>query len=358
MKRIWLYLLLSTTIVAMPLTSCEKNNKESQKEEGKHDPHSDTDQTPLVAHDALAWLQDNIVVAGEDDEIIRRIYGKPLEQSQPDILSVPVPDYESAEKIFLSWVAPGKEANKIEGGYEYDLTDDKGNPQGCVVFRHEDGEEGVKARMTVEEGTDLKHVSEVKFIDKDLWPENAEYPVYEAGKTYVLDDYEIKWTELGDITGSEFNYDGAKSKPMTFYCIQGNTDGKVGILVWLSPDTNDSEVHPRPYYYIRDKAYNYLPSVVEAQKVLDFFNSNNQFWNKMLREMDEKGYKWSRQSGVWTTGNDEFLLKEYNSKTELIKCLDLDQDDEDKLLGNICNVEEDTWCKYRYMHIRIIPAVE
>ena len=272
MKKNLFYLFMLMAVAAMPLSSCEKDPE--KEGDAQHDPKSDSDQTKIATYDALSWLQGSIVVVDDNDKVIRRIYGKPLDESQPDVISVPVAGYGAAEIIFLSWVAPDKETVKVDGGYDYMLTDAKGKDQGSVSFRAVDGEPGVIARMTVAEGTDLKHISEVRFIDYDLWPENAAYEKVEAGKIYQMEDYELKWEHLGWIDNPEFNYKDPKLTKLPFYCIQSNTDGKQGILVWLSPDLDDSGAHPRPYYYVREKAYNYLPTVPEARAVLDFFNSN------------------------------------------------------------------------------------
>lgn len=356
MKKSLFYLFMLMAFAVVPLTSCDKT-EESQTREDKHDPASDSDQIAVTGYNGLSWLQNRIVVVDDNDQVLRRLYGKPLDESQPSVISVPAADYMDADKIFLSWVAPGKNATKVDGGYDYYLTDDDGTAQGSVSFRAVAGEAGVIARMSVAEGTDLRLISEVNFIDSDFWPENATYQKVEAGKIYQMEDYELKWDLLGWFDGPEFEFKKPELKQLPFYCIQGNTDGKEGILVWLSPDVNDSEAHPRPCYYIRDKAYEYLSTVPEAQAVLDFFNSNLGFWNKMVDEMDEKGYMWGWRYGGWTTGNDEFLLNDFNSDKDLIKCLDLDQKDEDGVLGNIGDVERYTDFKYRYMHIRIIPAV-
>ena len=70
--------------------------------------------------------------------------------------------------------------------------------------------------------------------------------------------------------------------------------------------------------------------------------------------MDALGYYWSPRIALFerNTGNQEFLLNSINEEKETIKCLDLDQGDEE-----ICDVK---WAwyypfEYRYMHIRIFP---
>ena len=167
----------------------------------------------------------------------------------------------------------------------------------------------------------------------------------------------IRLKEIADLTTftrtSIYNY--FQTKEEIFYCIQGNTHGEEAILIWLSPDENDVAAHPYVDDYVNPEAYKYLPTVAEAQKVLDIFNDDIRFWNKMLAEMDKRNLRWSWKYGVWTTGNDEFLLNEYNSEKRLIKCLDLDQSDEDDELGRICDIELDDYYRYRYLRIRIFP---
>ena len=184
MKKNWFYVFLLMAVVVMLLTSCDKEDIPQPEEILKHDPESDADQSTVEAYDALEWLQGCIVLVDNKNEIIRRINGKPLDESRPTIISFPVSDLAAAEKTFLEWVAPGKEVAEVEGGYDYHLTDADGNAQGSVSFRAVDDEAGVIARMTVAKGTALKQVSEVQFINTENWPENDAIPVYQEGKLY------------------------------------------------------------------------------------------------------------------------------------------------------------------------------
>ena len=218
------HLFMLMAVAAMPLTSCEKD---PQKEDEYQKPGEDymEETRPVTAYNGLSWLQRNLVVVDADGEIIRRVYGKPLDASQPTVISVPVSDFADADSTFLRWVAPGKETTKVDGGYDYNLTDRKGNPQGAVSFRAVEDEDGVIARMDIAPGTDLRQVTEVKFIDAELWPENAAYQKVEKRKIYWMEDYELKWT------GSGRPVFHVEKKSLPFYCLQDNTNGKEGILV-------------------------------------------------------------------------------------------------------------------------------
>lgn len=337
--------ILFTLIAALVLTAFPSCDKEYDNERGQHDPASDDDQTEILAYDALEFFQNSIVVVGNAGEIIRRVYGKPLDQSIPDVISIPVKDKDMAKEIFLKWIAPGKEATPVEDGYNYKLTDEEGNSQGNVEFRYTN-EGGVLATVSVEEGT-LKNISQIDFVSDEFWNENDDVELYEAGKTYRRQTTVFEWifaSYENDFLGT---YEKAEK---VFYCVQGNGNGKEAILVWLSPDTNIDEYHPTPSGYIKRELYKQLPTVPEAQKVLDFYNKNQETWNNMLVEMDNLGFEWSPKSGGETTGNSEFLLNSYDKDANRIKCLDLDGD-----TGEIINVRGWSWYKYRYMQILIFP---
>ena len=360
MKKRLLYIMMLLACVAMPLTSCDNDEPGNDAQEGQHDPASDSDQTAVTGYDGLEYMQSCIVVVDYNDEIVRRIYGKPLDASQPTVVSVPVSDLAMAQNIFLTWVAPGKEVALVEHGYDYTLTDDKGNEQGSVSFRAVDNEAGVIARMTVAEGTALKQVSAVKFVSADIWPENDEIAKYETGKTYMFNDDVWEWVPYsrknfgsgGTLTTAE-----CLKQKLEYYCIQGNDNGKEAVLVWLCPDEDSTRKHPRPAKYIENNSmfidypvYTKLPSVSDAQKVLNIYNANYDAWQAMLKTMDAKGHIWSAKLGLDTTGNSEFLLNSYDANSNKIKCLDLDGK-----TGEICNVWGSSLFRYRYCHIRIYP---
>ena len=352
MKKNLFYFFIMMAIAAMPLTSCQKDEGPQKEEQGQHDPASDADQTPITAFDALSWLQGSLVVVNDNGEVIRRVYGELLDESQPDVLSTPVADYAAAEKIFLSWVAPDKEATKVEGGYDYNLTSADGQAQGSVSFRAVEGDARIVARMTVAEGTELKQISEFEFVDRDLWPENAVIPKVKAGEIYFYDDYVLLW---GDPPLRP--NDIATHKRIPFYCIQGNGDGKEGILVWLSPDSDSFHEHPTPYFYF-EFGLSYLPTEPEAQKVLDFYNNNTEFWKNMLDEMEAKGYKWKPSTDLITsaTCNSEFMINDFREVpiigTDMTSILDLDDDQ-----GYFSTVSSLSVFYYRYMHIKTFPAL-
>ena len=353
MKKNWIYLFLSMVITAMPLTSCSNDDDEPKpNEEQQYDKESKEEVMPVTAFDALAWLQKCIVIVDDNNNVIRRVYGKPLDASQPTVISVPVADYEVAENIFLGWVAPGKEATKVDGGYDYTLTDREGNTQGGVSFLAVEGEAGVFARMTVAPGTDLKQVTEVQFIDADLWPENNAYLRVEKRKIYYLEDYELKWTE-GEGYITDFH---VEKKLLPFYCLQGNTNGREGILVYLSPDDYNYYSHPIMKWY--RIALPYLPTEVEAQKVVDKINANEANWNTMLSDMKFNGHDWYAKPFDLrddAAAKSKFVIGELYEGWILdsFMCFEMDN-----YPAELEWIFETSVQMYRYMQIQIIPPVK
>ena len=121
-------------------------------------------------------------------------------------------------------------------------------------------------------------------------------------------------------------------------------------MVLISPDSDYKWDHPVPQYYYYH-ACDYLSTVPDAKKVLEFYN-NNAFWNNMLKEMDAKGHKWSPDHTWWNsaTGNSEFMV--YDPEEQEMYCLDLDDEK-----GYIRDVYFMSLYLYRYIYIRIIPAI-
>ena len=352
MNKNLFYLFVLMAVAAMPLTSCEKEQKE--EEQGQHDPASDADQIEIAGYDGLEWFQNSIVVLDENGKPERRVYGEMLDPSDTTILSVRVNDLKMAEELFLSWVAPDKEVNKVSNGYDYNLTDYDGTPQGSVSFRNADGSQGVLATVTVGQDTDLKCFTEIKLVSAQAWPENSSVEKYEQGKTYVIRAQALKIDNCPEQPDPELYMHIVCMMPytadLTFFCIQGNTDGKEAILVYLSPDLNDRLANDQPWSYVYWNAHKHCASLPEAEKVLKYYTENYESWEAMIDYMESLGYAWDWHFGFDTTGNEEFILNSYNKEAGTIKVLDLDSKD-----GKIEDVSLGSWFDYRYIFVRTFP---
>ena len=240
------FLMMMAAMVSFAFISCEKNQESKDDEIGQHDPASDADQIEITGYNGLEWFQNSIVVLDENGKPARRVYGEMLDPSDTTILSVCVSDLKMAEEIFLSWVAPEKDVNKVNGGYDYNLTDYDGSPQGSVAFRNADGKQGILATVSVGANTDLKCFTEINFVSTQAWPENSSNQKYEQGKTYVIRANRLQRQQhpiQSDDPDDPYTCMFPLPKDLTFFCIQGNTGGKEAILVHLSPDENARDAH-------------------------------------------------------------------------------------------------------------------
>lgn len=345
---------MMAAMVSFAFISCEKNQESKDDEIGQHDPSSDADQIEITGYNGLEWFQNSIVVLDENGKPERRVYGEMLDPSDTTILSVCVSDLKMAEEIFLSWVAPEKDVNKVNDGYDYNLTDYDDTPQGSVSFRNADGNQGVLATVTVDADTDLKCFTEINFVSAQAWPENSSNQKYESGKTYVIRANRLQRQQhpiQSDDPDDPYTCMFPLPRDLTFFCIQGNTGGKEAILVHLSPDVNDSHAHGRPKDYIDYNAYKQCASLPEAEKVLKYYTENYEYWEAMIDYMEDvKGEKWDWHFGPSTTGNEEFILNSYNEKDGTIKVLDLDSK-----TGKIIDVDVQSCFTYRYIYVRIFP---
>ena len=347
------FLMMMAAMVSFAFISCEKNQESKDDEIGQHDPASDADQIEIIGYNGLEWFQNSIVVLDENGKPARRVYGEMLDPSDTTILSVCVSDLKMAEEIFLSWVAPEKDVNKVNGGYDYNLTDYDGSPQGSVAFRNADGKQGILATVSVGANTDLKCFTEINFVSTQAWPENSSNQKYEQGKTYVIRANRLQRQQhpiQSDDPDDPYTCMFPLPRDLTFFCIQGNTGGKEAILVHLSPDENARDAHGRPFEYISYNAHKQCASLPEAEKVLKYYTEYYQFWEAMIDIMENKGEKWDWHFGLDTTGNEEFILNSYNKEAGTIKILDLD----DKK-GKISDVDTYSVYHYRYMYVRIFP---
>ena len=349
-----LLLMMMAAMVSFAFISCEKNQESKDDEIGQHDPASDADQIEITGYNGLEWFQNSIVVLDENGKPVRRVYGEMLDPSDTTILSVCVSDLKMAEDFFRTWVAPEKQVTPVTGGYDYNLTDRNDNPQGSVSFRHADGRDGILAKVTVGRNTDLKCFSEINFVSEQAWPDNSNNKKYETGKTYVIRAQALKIDNCPEQPDPELYMHIVCMMPytadLTFFCIQGNTDGKEAILVYLSPDLNDRLVHDQPWSYVYWNAHKHCASLPEAEKVLKYYTENYESWEAMIDYMESLGHAWDWHLGWSTTGNEEFILNSYDEKAETIKVLDLDSKE-----GKIEDVGLGSWFNYRYIFVRTFP---
>ena len=111
-------------------------------------------------------------------------YGEALDEGDPTVLSIGVKSLEDAEDLFRMFVTDTLHLTSyVAGNLTYTPVSRDGKQQGEINFIA--GADGCIARVTFSDDIPQDLVSEVRFIDKKLWPNNAESP-YIVGHEYLL----------------------------------------------------------------------------------------------------------------------------------------------------------------------------
>ena len=111
-------------------------------------------------------------------------YGEALDEGDPTVLSIGVKSLEDAEDLFRMFVTDTLHLTSyVAGNLTYTPVSRDGKQQGEINFTA--GADGCIARVTFSDDIPQDLVSEVRFIDKKLWPNNAESP-YIVGHEYLL----------------------------------------------------------------------------------------------------------------------------------------------------------------------------
>lgn len=164
MKKI--LLLLCATLA---LFACRKIDQQGQEGE------------PAGKLSDLEYFQDGLVRLDENGSIVGYNVGENLNEADPSELSVPADDYQEALGRFLGWLPDGARPAANGKTYTWDMTNEKDQPQGQVVFA-ESTVPGVVATVSIN-AQDVK-IRTVKFIPATAWPKNAS-----AMEEYLADYY-------------------------------------------------------------------------------------------------------------------------------------------------------------------------
>lgn len=207
MKRIYVYLAALT--MAFTTMSCDDDVN-----------NEDIKPVRIDKFDELTYLQNNIVQVDENGKFVCRINGLPL-KSDTTVVYLGKDDVKQAEDTFLSWLAPNTVVNHVNNGFEVNLTDGKGTPQGKVYFRSADNattfrSHPVLAEVTFSPETDIKHVTKVVFLPHEAWPVQGK-----QSKFFVGDVIRADW----------FTPEGAGN---LWLCVREATEGQSGLLVYIS----------------------------------------------------------------------------------------------------------------------------
>jgi len=225
---------ISVMLAAMTLTSCssDDNPVESQP---TMEPTAEMMGIDVGAWDGLAVLQEALVTTDSLGNFVSRNVGKPLDEADTTVVSIGVKTVEEARQMFERWLSDDTEVQEwAPNTLTAYLTDEEGQKQGEVYFTPS-GDPGELASVTFSDDLDIRHVSEVKFIPEQLWPNNAAakspyklLQVVEESKWMP----QIQWKLVGGVFNRTDYYNESIKETVHKVCVREATPSVKGILVW------------------------------------------------------------------------------------------------------------------------------
>ena len=243
--------------------------------------------------------------------------------------------------IFRSFIADTTNYVSIgTGNITYMPHDSLGNKQGEIYLTA--GGDGCIARITFSDDTPIDRdlVSEIRFIDKKLWPDN-DAPRFIVGHIYAYAEDWTKWNNRGDnvqglfvdITDADVKDQGSDDHyrshevGVKFLCVRDESYGNSAMLFWASR---------KKYAYEWDRVYSY-----NSQKWAGvWFNDNTDtYFGKFYKNE----VRINQIQGEWIIPREPD--RSHNCTIEELKtiseCLNKDWDKFVKVYGS--NRLDDTW---------------
>ena len=286
---LWLFCLaLAATISFTACTDDKIDNPVNGNGNGQ------TEETPITVFDDLAYFQNAIIPVDEEGNMICRIYGEILRDSDPENLYIGVEDLTEAESIFRRWIAPDIELSTTiptAAGLTCPLTDMDGNPQGTIYFTPGSG--NIVAEVTASSDTQLKFFNKITFQLNSTWPFNVSiYRKYTEGDI-------ITYAPRGNITKGLNKQDWV----LNWVCIR---QGGLGVKPMFCAITNNKyQGAPLGSTGVSDYCIdywdivgtNYTPGGAKAQTIANILKNS---WNYFVKIFDKAGCgKLQGDMGYW-----------------------------------------------------------
>lgn len=237
MKVRFLYLLAATFMLAATagvLISCTDNddnpvNNPTEVNDDDDDPEEPGDWDGVIPVNGLASFMAHFIERDSLGNFMGYVYGKPLDEADPSVLSIGVESLEEADEIFrniindtVNYVSMGT------GNITYSPVDEEGNKQGEIYLTP--GGEGCIARITFSDNIVNEELSEVRFIDSKLWPENIG-SAFRVGRLYTPRCLKMFG---GALNIYYWRPEEGADYENTFLCLEENNHGKPALLIYVS----------------------------------------------------------------------------------------------------------------------------
>lgn len=170
-------LALATVLVpALTLSSCGDDEENNGGE----------DIVEIRPIDGVKFVKNNWMLSDANGNFVSFAQGRALNEAEPTVAYVGVKDMDEAKENFADHLVP-RDAKRVEtaDNITVTLTDTLGKEQNKVFFTAvDDGETIATVKLEKKVGIE-KYVTEYRYIDKRLWPENSvtddDFPFQEGG---------------------------------------------------------------------------------------------------------------------------------------------------------------------------------
>ena len=262
---------ISAILAAMTLAGCTDSDDNPVAE--STNPIEEVEY--LAPEDPLGDFMANFFTTDEEGNTVQ-VGGESLDEADPTVLSIGVASLEEAELMFRTFVTDTIHLESyVEGNITYSPVSRNGEQQGEIYFTA--GGDGCIARVTFSDDIPQENVSEIRFIDEKLWPNNATESPFVAGTEYVmLRAYRSKtdkWfkflMETREAVAAGIHPKTATSVPML--CVHAGGQGKSAIFL--------------RYKFVMDNEYDY-----------DYVTYTSKFPYANTEDPKQLGY------GMWVNG--------------------------------------------------------
>ena len=280
MAKMMLISIVAAMMIMIVPTSCDKDDANIPTD------NAESDSLIITTYNDLSFFQSAIIEIDEEGNEVQRNVGSVLNTNEPMHLFVGADSIEEARDRFLEWIAPDSKITEREGNLDVELTDEDDNSQGTIYFRIGTSDNHI-AEVTASETTELKHFSQITFLDRD----DAAWPRLLSGKKYAVGD--IVYMKPKGIS----DYLSKEDKGLYFICIREQDNDQPGI--WcaftsakfqshhpynegpLGPGHSTlSDVENEDFKAIRTSKY--CPGEQKALMYAKIFNANLSFFRACL----------------------------------------------------------------------------
>ena len=309
----------SAMLAAMTLTGCSVDDNPVVETQPTVEPIEGID---IEAYDGLAELQEALVATDSLGNFVSRNVGKPLDEADTTVVSIGVKTVEDAREMFETWLSEDTEVQEwAPNTLTATLTDEDGQKQGEVYFTPS-GIPSELASVTFSDDLDIRHVSEVKFIPEQLWPNNAAakspYKLLEVVEQSEFLPY-YWFTSRKDFTGGyyAYHYNEFVTYTVPKVCIREATPSVKGILVWVGAEC-------LAHYFDDKDIIHQWATLSQAKEVANILNKKKDDSQWMTYSGGEHTLKGSGdfplvlENEYWYNGRTMYLVT-YGCKTFKLK---------------------------------------